>query len=121
MTERELNEKVIDIVSCSVFDPNKMSQKLRELYQEVAAELSMRALKEFSEHLENDGNKVIDEAIRTLKHGYKEENKTNGFIDRLRNSIIMYVLSDKTFIEPLKATILIKLHGELEKLIKEKL
>ena len=56
-----------------------------------------------------------------MKQGYREENKTNGFMDRLRNSIIMYVLSDKTFIEPLKATILIKLHGELEKLIKEKL
>jgi DNA gyrase/topoisomerase IV subunit B len=121
MTDRELKEELLEIITCSALNPQVMSQKVQNLYKEAAKELVYKAIEEFSKKLEEDGNKVIDEAIRTLKQGYREENKTNGFMDRLRNSIIMYTLSDKTFIEPLKAAILIKLHGELEKLIKEKL
>ena len=121
MTDRELKEELLEIVTCSALNPQVMSQKVQNLYKEAATDIIHKAIEEFSKKLEDDGNKVIDEAIRVMKQGYREENKTNGFMDRLRNSIIMYVLSDKTFIEPLKANILIKLHGELEKLIKEKL
>lgn len=121
MTDRELKEELLEIITCSALNPQVMLQKVQNLYKEAATDLIYKAIEEFSKKLEEDGNKVLDEAIIVMKQGYREENKSNSFMDKLRNYIILYILSDTTFIEPLKATILIKFHGELEKLIKEKL
>jgi len=121
MTDKELKEELLEIITCSALNPQVMSQKVQNLYKEAAKELVYKAIEEFSKKLEEDGNKVFDEAIRMIKQGYREENKSNTFMDKIRNYVALYLLGDTTFIEPLKAAILIKLHGELEKLIKEKL
>lgn len=119
MTNKELRDRIIDIVSCSAFEPNKMSQKLQELHNQAVQEATHFILSEFFKQIENDGDKMITEAIRNVKQMYREQNKTAGFMDRLGNMIVLHILGSKNFVEPLKAVLLLKLHSELEKLIKE--
>ena len=121
MTEQELYGKILGIMRSSVFDPDDVNQRLKELYTELTYDLLMSMLDKFSKRLEVDGGRIIEEVVDALKQNYRAENKTNGVLDKLKNYIIIYILSNKGFLKALKQALLLKLHREMEKLIKERI
>lgn len=121
MTEQELYNKILGIMRSSVFNPDDVDQILKDLYTELTYDLLMSMLDKFSKRLEVDGSKIIEEVVDALKQNYRAENKTNGALDKLKNYIIIYILSNKGFLEALKQALLLKLHREMEKLIKERI
>lgn len=121
MTEQELYSKILGIMRSSVFNPDDVDQRLKDLYTELTYDLLMSMLDKFSKRLEVDGGRIIEEVVDALKQNYRAENKTNGALDKLKNYIIIYILSNKGFLEALKQALLLKLHREMEKLIKERI
>lgn len=121
MTEQELYNKILGIMRSSVFNPDDVDQRLKDLYTELTYDLLMSMLDKFSKRLEVDGGRIIEEVVDALKQNYRAENKTNGALDKLKNYIIIYILSNKGFLEALKQALLLKLHREMEKLIKERI
>ena len=121
MTEQELYGKILGIMRSSVFDPDDVDQRLKDLYTELTYDLLMSMLDKFSKRLEVDGSRIIEEVVDALKQNYRAENKTNGALGKLKNCIIIYILSNKGFLEALKQALLLKLHREMEKLIKERI
>lgn len=121
MTEQELYGKILGIMRSSVFDPDDVDQRLKDLYTELTYDLLMSMLDKFSKRLEVDGSRIIEDVVDTLKQNYRAENKTNGVLDKLKNYIIIYILSNKGFLKALKQALLLKLHREMEKLIKERI